>query len=54
MIYLVNLKGFQPFATANKREALNKLHYLRRYHFAATLSKMSIARYINLACTRYN
>ena len=53
MIYLVNLKGFKPFATANRLEALEKLDYLRFHGFRATISKMNVRKYIHLAYTRY-
>ena len=54
MMYLVHLKGFKPFATASKREAMDKLNYLLIFGFRATLTKMNTRKYIHLACNRYS
>lgn len=52
-VYLVHLRGFTPFATASKHEALEKLNYLLFHGFRATMTKISTRKYIYLACTRY-
>ena len=52
MIYKVNLRGFKPFATANKREALNMLNYLRSNGFKATLSSETASKYIQTTINR--
>ena len=53
MYYFVHLKGFKPYNTMDKEDALHQLFYLRAHGFNATITKVPFRKAIHLIITRY-